>query len=198
MPVPRERPDTVHDVVGDGGLGAMETSELDSLKGAYQLLGVSFSASAVAIKKAYRRLAKKWHPDLYPHETQAHFEAIRMMGLINEAYSKIAHAPLREHTADYQRIEQQRTQSAYPESMYASPQKDMWPTGDLVELGVRVLCGGVLGLTVAALLNEGLPQYPHVQKVIQVVLLIAGGFVAARLGDRFWSWVVEGWSPWRK
>ncbi|MCL2012486.1 MAG: DnaJ domain-containing protein [Cystobacterineae bacterium] len=37
----------------------------------YDILGVSQQASGAEIKKAYRRLAKKYHPDLNPHDKNA-------------------------------------------------------------------------------------------------------------------------------
>ena len=48
----------------------------------YQVLGVSPDASPDEIKKAYRALAKKYHPDLHPNDP----EAARKMNEINAAY----------------------------------------------------------------------------------------------------------------
>lgn len=51
----------------------------------YSVLGVSRDASAEEIKRAYRRLAKKYHPDLHPGDP----EAARKMNEINAAYEQI-------------------------------------------------------------------------------------------------------------
>ncbi len=51
----------------------------------YSVLGVSPSASEDEIKKAYRALAKKYHPDV----NQGSAEAERHMKEVNEAYSAV-------------------------------------------------------------------------------------------------------------
>ena len=51
----------------------------------YSVLGVSPDASDEEIKRAYRRLAKKYHPDLNPGDR----EAARKMQEVNAAYEQI-------------------------------------------------------------------------------------------------------------
>ena len=51
----------------------------------YKVLGLERGASDEEVKQAYRRLAKKYHPDLNPGDQ----EAARKMQEINEAYDRI-------------------------------------------------------------------------------------------------------------
>ncbi len=51
----------------------------------YEVLGVSRSATKEEITKAYRKLAKKYHPDLHPNDK----EAEKKMSEINRAYDDI-------------------------------------------------------------------------------------------------------------
>ena len=51
----------------------------------YKILGVSPNASDEEIKQAYRKLAKKYHPDLNPGDQ----EAAKKMQQVNEAYDQI-------------------------------------------------------------------------------------------------------------
>ena len=55
------------------------------IKDPYKVLGVSPDATDEDIKKAYRRLAKQYHPDRNPGDA----EAARRMQEINEAYDQI-------------------------------------------------------------------------------------------------------------
>src|SRR5262249_18199551 len=48
-----------------------DTSMAGAYKGYYKILGVGKSADAKAIKQAYRRLARKYHPDMNPGNKSA-------------------------------------------------------------------------------------------------------------------------------
>lgn len=51
----------------------------------YKVLGLSYGATDEQVTKAYRKLVKKYHPDLHPGDE----EAARKMSEINEAYDQI-------------------------------------------------------------------------------------------------------------
>ena len=58
------------------------------------MLGLSPTASASEIKKQYKRLVKKWHPDKWAAGTENHVNATEKMKMLNESFQLIKEAPL--------------------------------------------------------------------------------------------------------
>lgn len=58
----------------------------DQKRDYYEVLGVDKSASADELKKAYRKLAKQYHPDLHPNDAEAEAKFKEL----NEAYSVLS------------------------------------------------------------------------------------------------------------
>ena len=62
------------------------------MKDPYEVLGVPHGASDEEIKKAYRELARKYHPDNYANNPLADL-AQEKMKEINEAYDTLTKGP---------------------------------------------------------------------------------------------------------
>lgn len=62
----------------------------ESKKDYYKVLGVSKTANEKELKKAYRELALKWHPDRNQGSEEEKLKADKMFKDINEAYSVIS------------------------------------------------------------------------------------------------------------
>lgn len=61
------------------------------MKNFYEILGVSRTATTDDMKKAYRKLARKYHPDVNPGDKQAE----EMFKVVNEAYNTLSDEKLR-------------------------------------------------------------------------------------------------------
>ena len=73
----------------------------------YKVLGVDRNATDEEIKQAYRRLAKKYHPDLNPGDAQA----AQKMNEINEAYDLLKNPQAYRQQQAQQRAQQQARQA---------------------------------------------------------------------------------------
>jgi hypothetical protein len=166
-------------------------------KQAYHLLGVPHYSSAHVIKAAYRKLVKRWHPDLYPAGTSEHAEATRMTMLLNQAYSAIAHAPLRYQSAGpaYSGESRQPYVSVNPSTRFRI---DPWESHrvDRLEYWIRFVCGAIFGIfSGVAWVLSGMTgaalDFPVMAAAGVLALAIGFGLAAARYGDKFWYSVLR-------
>jgi preprotein translocase subunit Sec63 len=169
----------------------LDSLQFNHVKRAYELLGVEHSATAYTIKKAYRAMAKRWHPDLYRAGTTAYGEATRMMESINTAYNTIQRAPLR-----YRAVENADTgkQSHEPPTRstetHVVSESHWFVAADRLEFWVRFVCGSILGLFVGAGFALRLyllwsPTKPVLCLAI-ITPVLGCALAAARGGDKFW------------
>lgn len=61
----------------------------ESIQQCYKILGIEPGASPAAVKRAYRLLAKTWHPDRFANDPQRQQQAAERFKQINHAYKQL-------------------------------------------------------------------------------------------------------------
>lgn len=124
----------------------------------YQTLGVSRTAEEKEIKKAYRKLARQYHPDINPNNKQAEARFKE----INEAYQVLSDKEKRglydQYGEDFERIHaaQQAHGGAWP-----PPGAQGWPPGGSGAGGWQP--GGAGGVDFSDIFGQGGGQRVHVE-----------------------------------
>ena len=79
----------------------------------YELLQVAPTASTEEVRKAFRRLAKQYHPDLQQHKSEAdQREAQRRFVQLTQAYETLSHSAKRQaYDLQWRRTTQQAKRS---------------------------------------------------------------------------------------
>ncbi len=99
------------------------------MKDYYSILGIKKGASLKEIKKAYKEMVKRWHPDFHPNDP----DALKRIKDINEAYEVLAnpkkrqsyHQRVREDETDYYRKMAYATLEDHPFFTYFLRFRDM-------------------------------------------------------------------------
>lgn len=176
--------------------------QLAQIRHAYSVLNVPFSATALAIKQAYRKMTKRWHPDLYPSGSADQVQATTMMKVINESYGLIQYAPLRYHYETY----------STPWQKAASPNQQSWPKPkvnyptnldnksprfDLFELVVRFTCGAIFGVFVGFRFSLRYSD-PTSFWICMAITSLIGGVLFGVMGDNFWQGFISRYHRWNR
>ncbi len=119
----------------------------------YKVLGVSPDASSEEIKKAYRKLAKEYHPDLHPNDK----EAAKKMDEINQAYDLLKNPEA--YKAQQQRQANTNQYGSYSSGSYANFEDifaSFFSGGRTIDTSIHVQAGDPDGLVNAInLINSG-------------------------------------------
>ncbi len=101
----------------------------------YQILGVDKNASEADIKKAYRKLARKHHPDMNPNDPEAHkkFQAINEANeVLSDPEKRKKYDQYGEHWQHADQYEEARRQQ---QSQQGGTGSDFWSSADFSNFG---------------------------------------------------------------
>jgi hypothetical protein len=172
----------------------VSADQITELKHSYRVLDVPLAASTSSIKRSYRKLIKRWHPDLYPEGTLEYAEATQMTKSINAAYSTIQYAPLRYHVEACPRAYVKGKEGTRP-STTVSPSTGPLPKTDWLEFWIRFVFGSFLGALLSIRMFLVHYDEPNVLLAALGVTLVFG-FAAAQSGDNFWHSILRRWWMW--
>jgi len=103
---------------------ALELSENLSNMNYYQILGVTSSASLLEIKKAYFRLARKFHPDLFGPNL-----SYEIKGIVEKVFDQI--------TKSYQSLGTEKKRHEYDKKMGSTPAVEKRNLAEIAEVKFR-------------------------------------------------------------
>ncbi|MBC7544736.1 MAG: J domain-containing protein [Candidatus Sericytochromatia bacterium] len=111
----------------------------------YETLGVSRTATDKELSQAFRKLARKYHPDTHPNDA----EAEKRFKAINEAYQVLSDADKRkkyDHLgADWERMGQQQASRQHRQSAHNEDFSDFFETFFSGGGGYEDMAGGIFG-----------------------------------------------------
>lgn len=175
---------------------AVSETQLEEWKRAYRVLGVPLSATSLSIKDAYRRLVKRWHPDLVPSGSPQRAGATQMAKAINESYAAIKGAPLRYYVGGASSAQENVPRWRPVSTAVSSARRDSPPKTDWLEFWVRFVCGFLFGALVGIRLwTDSLDNFGGFV-AIDLAVAVCCGLAAARYGDKFWYSIFGRWSMW--
>lgn len=116
---------------------------------AHDILGVKINADSKEIKEAYKKLAKKYHPDIYKGETKFAEEKMKQ---INEAYAMLVDlennyfldAEYRRTCEEYQRIYE----------VYCKVQEELQKEINTFNRKLKILSSVMIGLFIIGLIGS--------------------------------------------
>lgn len=167
------------------------------MKHAYQVLGVPLSATSASIKQSYRKLVKRWHPDLYKGGTEEYATATQMTKLINQSYALIGDAPLRFYVDAYPSAYAATRRAARPTQRVADvPKVESILKFTWLEFWVRFICGAIFGALFGFRVFMFQYQQPRAFVLGIIGSAVVFGLAATYGGDRFWHAFLGRWWMW--
>ncbi len=173
--------------------------DLIDLKWAYHVLEAEHTASAVVLKKHYRDMVKKWHPDKFALDPAQQAKATQKTQEINQAYQKIKDAPLRYHISSHPRAQQRAEKKAQAATAAHKPKKAA-RYSSLHEYARMRRRGEFWSRFIFGVLLSGIPTaYVAVDlgiegrdlAILAICMALFCGFASTRYRDHFWSGVLD-------